>query len=88
LGGGAGIVVDCSYCTLATIGHDHVGDLVGFTAGHCAGPGAQVVAEGSGVPVGTPIVDFFLNYTGSAAAVPTDDFGLSSLLADLSGLGL
>ena len=36
----------------------------------------------------TPIVDFFLNYTGSAAAVPSDDFGLSSLLADLSGLGL
>jgi hypothetical protein len=36
----------------------------------------------------TPIVDFFLNYTGSAAAVPVDDFGLSSLLADLSGLGL
>jgi hypothetical protein len=36
----------------------------------------------------TPIVDFFLNYTGSAAAVPADDFGLSSLLADLSGLGL
>jgi hypothetical protein len=36
----------------------------------------------------TPIVDFLLNYTGSAAAVPADDFGLSSLLADLSGLGL
>jgi hypothetical protein len=36
----------------------------------------------------TPIVDFLLNYTGSAAAVPADDFGLSGLLADLSGLGL
>jgi hypothetical protein len=36
----------------------------------------------------TPVVDFFLNYTGSAAAVPADDFGLSSLLADLSGVGL
>lgn len=36
----------------------------------------------------TPIVDFFLNYTGSAAAAPADDFGLSSLLADLGGLGL
>jgi hypothetical protein len=36
----------------------------------------------------TPIVEFLLNYTGSAPAVPADDFGLSSLLADLSGLGL
>jgi hypothetical protein len=37
----------------------------------------------------TRIVDLFLNYTGSAAAaVPADDFGLSSLLADFSGLGL
>jgi hypothetical protein len=47
LGGGAGIVVDGSYCTLGTIGHDHTGDLVGFTAGHCGGPGAGVVAEGA-----------------------------------------
>jgi hypothetical protein len=47
LGGGSGIVVEGSYCTLATIGHDHVGDLVGFTAGHCGGPGAPVVAEGA-----------------------------------------
>jgi hypothetical protein len=47
LGGGAGIVVEGSYCTLATIGHDRVGGLVGFTAGHCGGPGAPVVAEGA-----------------------------------------
>ena len=47
LGGGAGIVVEGSYCTLATIGHDHAGELVGFTAGHCGGPGAPVVAEGA-----------------------------------------
>jgi hypothetical protein len=53
LGGGAGIVVDGTYCTLGTIGHDKTGELVGFTAGHCGGPGAQVVAEGSGIPVGT-----------------------------------
>jgi hypothetical protein len=52
LGGGAGIVVDGTYCTLGTIGHDKTGELVGFTAGHCGGPGAQVVAAGSGVPVG------------------------------------
>jgi hypothetical protein len=56
-GGGAGIIVDGSYCTLATIGHDKTGDLVGFTAAHCGGPGAQVVAEGSeGLgPVGTVV---------------------------------
>ena len=47
LGGGAGIVVGGNYCTLATMGHDHVGDLVGFSAGHCGGPGAPVVAEGA-----------------------------------------
>src|ERR1700744_1243567 len=55
LGGGAGIVVAGSYCTLGTIGHDHAGELVGFTAGHCGGPGAPVVAEGAGKhrPAGT-----------------------------------
>jgi hypothetical protein len=55
LGGGAGIVVEGSYCTLATIGHDHAGELVGFTAGHCGGPGALVVPEGADNhgPVGT-----------------------------------
>jgi hypothetical protein len=46
-GGGAGIIVDGSYCTLTTIGHDRAGELVGFTAAHCGGPGSPVVAEGS-----------------------------------------
>jgi hypothetical protein len=46
LGGGAGIVVDGSHCTLNTIGRDRTGELVGFTAAHCGGPGAQVVADG------------------------------------------
>ncbi|WP_293058221.1 hypothetical protein [Mycobacterium sp.] len=46
-GGGAGIIVDGSYCTLTTIGHDRAGELVGFIAAHCGGPGAQVVAEGA-----------------------------------------
>jgi hypothetical protein len=46
LGGGASIIVAGSYCTLATVGHDHTGDLVGFTAASCGGPGSQVVAEG------------------------------------------
>ena len=47
LGGGAGVVVDGSHCTLNSIGHDDTGELVGFTAAHCGGPGAQVVAEGA-----------------------------------------
>jgi hypothetical protein len=37
LGGGAGIIVgDETYCTLATIGHDGAGELVGFTSGRHA----------------------------------------------------
>jgi hypothetical protein len=36
-----------SNCTLTTIGHDRSGALIGFTAGHCGGPGADVVAEGT-----------------------------------------
>jgi hypothetical protein len=47
LGGGAGIVIDGNQCTLTTIGRDKTGALVGFTAGHCGGPGARVVAEGA-----------------------------------------
>jgi hypothetical protein len=30
LGGGAGITVNGTLCTLSTIGHDHAGDLVGL----------------------------------------------------------
>lgn len=48
LGGGAGIVVNGdTFCTLTAIGHDNTGELVGFTAASCGGPGAQVVAEGA-----------------------------------------
>ncbi|MFC4126735.1 serine protease [Nocardia rhizosphaerae] len=46
LGGGSGIVFDDgSTCTLTTIGYDGAGQLVGFTAGHCAVAGAGVAAE-------------------------------------------
>lgn len=51
LGGGAGIEIDGNSCTLTAIGHDTTGELVGFTAAHCGGPGAQVVADGG--PRGT-----------------------------------
>jgi hypothetical protein len=43
LGGGASILVDGRFCTLNTIGHDKTGELVGFTAAHCGGPGAAVL---------------------------------------------
>ncbi len=57
LGGGAGIIVNGTYCTLATIGHDKTGDLVGFTAASCGGPDSPVVAEGweNLGPVGTVV---------------------------------
>jgi len=57
LGGGAGIIVNGTYCTLATIGHDKTGELVGFTAASCGGPDSPVVAEGSENlgPVGTVV---------------------------------
>lgn len=45
LGGGAGIIVNGNFCTLTTIGHDKAGEVVGFTAASCGGPGAQIVAE-------------------------------------------
>jgi hypothetical protein len=55
LGGGAGITVSGTSCTLTTIGHDGSGALVGFTAGSCGGTDAPVTAEASQAsgPVGT-----------------------------------
>ncbi|MEV0333794.1 serine protease [Nocardia sp. NPDC050717] len=46
LGGGSGIVFDGgATCTLTTIGYDGAGQLVGFTAAHCAEAGTGVAAE-------------------------------------------
>ena len=55
LGGGAGITVNGTLCTLATIGHDNTGELVGFTAARCGGPGSPVAAAGSGAAVGNVV---------------------------------
>jgi hypothetical protein len=55
LGGGAGIRVNGTLCTLATIGHDNTGELVGFTAARCGGPGSPVAAAGSGAAVGSVV---------------------------------
>jgi hypothetical protein len=79
LGGGAGIVVDGSYCTLATIGHDRTGELVGFTAAHCGGPGARVVAEGTNDPVGSVVaangdLDYAVIKLDPTVVTPTANF--------------
>jgi hypothetical protein len=55
LGGGAGITVNGTLCTLATIGHDNTGELVGFTAARCGGPGSPVAIAGSGAAVGSVV---------------------------------
>ena len=41
LGGGAGIVLNGNPCTLAAIGHDRAGELVGFTSAHCGVSGPR-----------------------------------------------
>lgn len=81
LGGGASIMVAGSYCTLATVGHDHTGDLVGFTAASCGGPGSQVVAEGGenhGTVGRVTAADDDLDYAvikfDAAKVVPTANF--------------
>jgi hypothetical protein len=80
-GGGAGIVVDGSYCTLTTIGHDNTGELVGFTAAHCGGPGAQVVAESAQErgPLGSVVaandgLDYSVIKFDAAKVAPTAHF--------------
>jgi hypothetical protein len=55
LGGGAGIIVNGTYCTLATIGHDNSGALVGLTAATCGGPGSSVDIEGGPGGVGNVV---------------------------------
>jgi hypothetical protein len=55
LGGGAVIIMGDSYCTLTAIGHDNTGALVGFTAAHCGGLGAQVRATVTDGPVGSVV---------------------------------
>jgi hypothetical protein len=62
LGGGAGITVNGTLCTLTTIGHDNAGELVGFTAATCGGPGSPVAAA-AGDPVGSVVAsDDHLDY--------------------------
>jgi hypothetical protein len=63
LGGGAAIIVNDTLCTLSTIGHDNTGELVGFTAATCGGPGSPVAPAGGG-PVGSVVAsDDHLDYS-------------------------
>lgn len=83
LGGGSGIVFDNgATCTLSTIGYDGAGQMVGFTAGHCATAGAAVSAEadqGAG-PVGTveyasPDLDYALISFDASRVHPMNQVG-------------
>jgi hypothetical protein len=79
LGGGAGIVVAGTYCTLTTIGHDNTGELVGLTASTCGGTGSPVDVEGGPGGVGTVVAaDDALDYAvikfDPAKVVPTASF--------------
>lgn len=55
LGGGAGIIVNGTNCTLATIGHDSSGQLIGLTAATCGGPGSPVDIEAGPRDVGNVV---------------------------------
>lgn len=55
LGGGAGIMVDGTYCTLTTIGHHYSGGLLELTASSCGGPNSPVDIEGGPAGVGTVV---------------------------------
>jgi hypothetical protein len=95
LGGGAGITVNGTPCTLTTIGHDNTGQLVGITAAHCGGPGSQVAAEGSGAVVGSVVAaDDALDYAvikfDPTKVTPTanfDGFAINGIGPDPSGFG-
>ena len=79
LGGGAGIVVNGAPCTLATIGHDKTGELVGFTAATCGGPGSSVDIEGGPGGVGNVVaanddLDYAVIKFDPAKVVPNANF--------------
>ena len=79
LGGGAGIIVNGTYCTLATIGHDSSGALVGLTAATCGGPGSSVDIEGGPGGVGNVVaanedLDYAVIKFDPAKVTPTANF--------------
>jgi hypothetical protein len=95
LGGGAGIIVNGTYCTLATIGHDNSGALVGLTAATCGGPGSSVDIEGGPGGVGNVVaanddLDYAVIKFDPAKVVPTASFagfGINGIGPDPSNFG-
>jgi len=79
LGGGAGIIVNGTYCTLTTIGHDNSGTLVGFTAATCGGSASSVGIESGPGGVGNVVatnddLDYAVIKFDPAKVVPTASF--------------
>jgi hypothetical protein len=95
LGGGAGIIVNGTFCTLTTIGHDSSGELVGLTASTCGGPGSTVDVEGGPRGVGTVVaaddaLDYAVIKLDPAKAAPTASFAgfaINGIGPDPSGFG-
>jgi hypothetical protein len=95
LGGGAGIVVNGTYCTLTTIGHDNSGGLVGLTASSCGGPGSSVDVEGGPGGVGAVVaadddLDYAVIKFDTAKVVPTASFAgfpINGIGPDPNGFG-
>jgi hypothetical protein len=93
LGGGAGITVNGTPCTLTTIGHDSAGNLVGFTSAHCGGPAASVAAGGT---VGSVVaadqgLDYAVIKFDPAKVTPIHDFdgfAINGIGPDLSQIEL
>jgi hypothetical protein len=95
LGGGAGIIVNGTYCTLTAIGHDNSGALVGFTAATCGGPGSSVNIEGGPAGVGNIVatnddLDYAVIKFDAAKVTPTASFAgfpINGIVPDPIGFG-
>jgi hypothetical protein len=93
LGGGAGITVSGTNCTLTTIGHDGSSALIGFTAATCGGPGSSVDIEGGPGGVGNIVaanddLDYAVIKFDPSKVVPTASFagfGINGIGPDPSG---
>ena len=80
LGGGAPIGFGDVFCTLATIGRDNTGELVGFTAAHCGAVGDKALVVGYEGPVGRVVavnsqLDYAVVKFNTAKVRPIANFG-------------
>lgn len=95
LGGGSGIVLPdadhadaavAGLCTLAAVGYDNGGSLVGLTAGHCGVAGDRVIAEyaeGAGVigqfRYSSPVTDIAVVDLDDAMVAPLRTVGSTTI---------